>query len=449
MKRAARGLLGAALAAAACKHTTPARVYDKVPVARRDISVSATATGVIQTLLTLSVKSKASGEILTEPVQTGDEVKKGELLATIDPRIPQDNLDAAQASLAVAKAQLENASAGLKRAQALFATQTITPAGLDSAKLAEATASAAVVTATANLQTAQDAMEDTHVRAPSPGTILELDAVLGTVISSPTNDVGGGSVILKMANLDTVQVSALVDETDVGKVQPDQPVTITVDAFPTRTFAGRVLKIEPEAQVSQNVTMFPVEVNILNPGHLLKPGMDTEVEIHLGQRSGVLAVPNAALRTPQDVASAAAALGLDSMAVRRELSAAPAPPPPDTARGATFTTPSGRTITLPPGVTPDQVRAAFAKRFSGNPLTPAEQALLDRVRTQFQQTVSGGAGGGTSPASAPGHYIVFALRSGRIAAVPILTGLTDQDYIEIVGGLTERDTVLLLTGGAR
>ncbi|HXQ29834.1 MAG TPA: efflux RND transporter periplasmic adaptor subunit [Gemmatimonadales bacterium] len=450
MKRAVRGLLSAALAAAACKHAMPARVYDTVPVARRDITVSATATGVIQTLLTLSVKSKASGEILTEPVQTGDEVKQGQLLATIDPRIPQDNLDAAQASLTVAKAQLENASAGLKRAQALFATQTITEAGLDSAKLAEATASAAVVTATANLETAQDAMEDTHVRAPSPGTILELDAVLGTVISSPTNDVGGGSVILKMANLDTVQVSALVDETDVGKVQPDQAVTITVDAFPTGAFAGRVLKIEPQAQVSQNVTMFPVEVNILNPGHLLKPGMDTEVEIHLGQRTGVLAVPNAALRTPQDVASAAAALGLDSMAVRRELAAAPAPLPPDTARaGATFTTPSGRTITLPPGVTPDQVRAAFAKRFSGTPLTPAEQALLERVRAQFQQTASGGAAGATSPASAPGHYSVFALRNGRITAVPILTGLTDQDYIEIVGGLTERDTVLLLTGGSR
>src|SRR5439155_41974 len=81
-----------------------------------------------------------------------------------------------------------------------------------------ATAQAAVATAQANLQTAKDAMQDTHVRAPISGTVLELDAVLGTVISSPTNDVGGGTVILKMANLDTVQVSALVDETDVGKV---------------------------------------------------------------------------------------------------------------------------------------------------------------------------------------------------------------------------------------
>jgi HlyD family secretion protein len=451
MTRRPAVLLTAVLAATACKRAAPAPLYEKVPVTHRDISVSATATGVIQTLLTLSVKSKASGEILTEPVQTGDEVKKGQLLATIDPRIPRNNLDAAQANLAVAKAQLENATAELKRDEALFASQTITPAGLDSAKLAAATATAAVVSTTANLQTAQDAMEDTHVLAPSPGTILEVDAVLGTVISSPTNDVGGGTVILKLANLDTVQVSALVDETDVGKVEPGQPVTITVDAFPTRTFAGRVLKIEPEAQVSQNVTMFPVEVNILNPEHLLKPGMDTEVEIHLGQRSGVLAVPNAALRTPQDLASAAAALGLDSLTVRRETAlgdatltaAADAPGP---AHLATMTTPAGRTILLPPGVTPDQVRAVLVKRRAGTALTPADQALLDRVRAQNEQAAEGGPPV-TPAAAAPGHSIVFTLRGGRIVPVPVLTGLTDQDYMEIVGGLTDRDTVLLLTPG--
>src|SRR5437899_10173899 len=202
------------------------------------------------------------------PVQTGDEVKKGQLLAKVDPRIPQNNLTQAQANLAVAKAQLDNATAQLKRSQALYQTQSITQAGYDAAQLAAATAQAAVVTAQANLQTMKDAMEDTHLGAPITGTVLELDAVLGTVISSPTNDVGGGTVILKMANLDTVQVSALVDETDVGTVQSGMPVTITVDAFPNRTFDGSVLKIEPQAQVTQNVTMFPVQVNIPNAGHV-------------------------------------------------------------------------------------------------------------------------------------------------------------------------------------
>src|SRR5258707_4065953 len=214
-------------------------------------------------------------------------------------------------------------------------------------------------------------------------------------------------LILKMANLDTVQVQALVDETDVGKVQPGMPVTITVDAFPNRPFDGSVLKIEPQAQVNQNVTMFPVIVYIVNPSHQLKPGMNSEVEIHIGNRQNVLAVPNAALRTPRDVASAAQVLGLDLQTVQQQLAQAETPRSParDSADAgklhaaeatkpgalATFTTPSGRTITLPPGVTPEQVQAAFAKRMSGAELSPAEQALLTQLRSQFQG--GGGAGG--------------------------------------------------------
>src|SRR6266699_1569137 len=396
------------VAIVSCRKATPAPAYETVPVARRDIVVSATASGVIQPILTLSVKSKASGEIIAMPVQTGDEVKKGQLLAKVDPRIPQNNLTQAQANLDVAKAQLDNATAQLKRSQALYQTQSITQAGYDSAQLAGATARAAVVNAQASLQTAKDAMEDTHLGAPITGTVLELDAVLGTVISSPTNDVGGGTVILKMANLDTVQVSALVDETDVGKVRAGMPVTITVDAFPNRTFDGSVLKIEPQAQVSQNVTMFPVEVNIPNPEHVLKPGMNTEVELHIGQRQGVLAVPNAALRTRKDVASAASVLGLDSLAVARQLAA-----PSDA--------PSASADTLRDG---GKLHAAEVRR-RGRPVAPSPP-----------------------PAATTGPgYVVFALRGGKIVPVSIATGLTDQDYIEVLAGLAEKDTVLVLTSG--
>jgi HlyD family secretion protein len=439
----------------ACTKAQPAPLYEKVPVARRDIVVTASASGTIQPILTLSVKSKASGEIIEMPVQTGDDVKKGQLLAKIDPRIPRNDLTQAEASLAVAKAQLDNATAQLKRSESLYQSQSIAQTDYDAAKLSYATAQSAVVNAEANLQTAKDAMEDTQVRAPGAGTVLELDAVLGTVISSPTRDVGGGTVILKMANLDTVQVEALVDETDVGKVQPGIPVTVTVDAYPNRPFDGSVLKIEPQAQVNQNVTMFPVLVNILNPNHLLKPGMNTEVEIHIGQRQDVLAVPNAALRTQRDVASAAQVLGIDLKTVQEQLAQAEGRRPAggDTADGsklhaaetvkgaATFTTPSGRTITLPPGVTATQVQAAFAKRMSGAVLTPAEQALMTELRGQFQngqgRNGAGGGGGG-------GSYIVFTLRGGKITAAAIRTGLTDQDYVEVTRGLAEGDTVLVL-----
>jgi HlyD family secretion protein len=407
------------LGLAACHKAQPAPLYEKVPVEHRDIVVTASASGAIQPILTLSVKSKASGEILDMPVQTGDDVKKGQLLARIDPRIPRNDLTQAEAALAVAKAQLDNATAQLKRSEALYQSKSIAETDYEAAKLSYATAQSAVVNAEASLQTAKDAMEDTQVRAPNTGTVLELDAVLGTVISSPTRDVGGGTVILKMANLDTVQVQALVDETDVGKVQAGMPVTITVDAFPNRPFDGSVLKIEPQAQVNQNVTMFPVIVNILNPNHQLKPGMNSEVEIHIGNRQSVLAVPNAALRTPRDVASAAQVLGLDLQTVQQQL-----------AQGAT-----------PRSVARDTADAG--KLHAAEATKPGAPATL-----RSQSPDAGGAGGGRQGRTANGgegaSYIVLVLRGGKIMAVPIHTGLTDQDYIEVTGGLTQQDTVLVL-----
>jgi len=448
---------------AGCKKAESAPLYEKIAVAPRDIVVTASAEGVIQPTLKFSVKSKAWGQILAMPVQTGDEVQKGQLLTKVDPRIPQNNLAQARAALDKAQAQLANATTQLKRSETLFNSQSIAETDYDAAKLAYATAHSAVVTAEANLQTAKDAMEDTQVRAPITGTILELDAVLGTIISSPT--LGGGTVILKMANLDVVQDSAMVLETDVGKVQPGMAATITVDAYPNRRFEGRVLKIEPQAQIVQNVTMFPVLINIENPGHLLKPGMNTEVRIHIGQRQGVLAVPNAALRTQRDVAAGASVLGLDPQAVQQQLAAAQLPdgasrpggdsataarrgrphPADSTKAGATFTTPNGRTIALPPGVTAEQVQAAFARMRSGAEPTPADRALLAQVFGRAQRPGGGGGGAtGRQTRNGAGGYIVFALRGGTVLPVSIRTGLTDQDYIEVTSGLTDKDTVLVL-----
>jgi HlyD family secretion protein len=312
-------------------------------------------------------------------------------------------------------------------------------------------------------------MTDTKLRAPLAGTIIAKNVELGTVISSPTTDVGGGTVLFKMANLDTVQIRALVDETDIGKVQPGLLASITVDAYPNRPFEGSVLKIEPQATVQQNVTMFNVLVRIPNPNHLLKPGMNTEVEIHVGQRQNALAIPNAALRTQRDVASAAQVLGLDPQQVQQQLAAAASQAPANqvnrdsaslgggtTARrdsaggGNTMTTPDGRTIQLPPGVTEAQVRSAFQKRMSGQDLTPAEQNVMTAMRAAFQRAGGGGGGGGGAGGGTrrsggdASSYIVFTLHKGQPTPVQIRTGLSDLDYIEVVSGLTEQDTVLVL-----
>jgi len=477
---AAAALLLAGLAGGGCKKTQAAQAYEAVPVERRNLVVSASASGAIEPVLTVDVKSKASGEIIGMNVQTGDDVKQDQLLASIDPRIPRNNLAQAQANLEVGQAQLSNAKAQLARSDTLFKAQAITQTEYDGAKLDYANANAAVIRARSDLENARDRMNDTKLRAPLAGTIITKNVELGTVISSPTTDVGGGTVLFKMANLDTVQIRALVDETDIGKVSPGLLSTITVDAYPNRPFEGSVLKIEPQATVQQNVTMFNVLVRIPNPNHLLKPGMNTEVEIHVGRRDNVIAVPNAALRTQRDVASAAQVLGLDPNDVQQQLAAATARQPQqaptsrdsaslgggggtgrrDTtakrdstapaAGGNTMTTPDGRTIQLPPGVTEALVRSAFQKRMSGQELTPAEQNAMAAMRQMMMRGGGGGGGGGGAGGGGfrrnaePTSYIVFVLRKGKPTPVQIRTGLTDLDYIEVVSGLTEQDTVLVL-----
>jgi HlyD family secretion protein len=459
------------LAFAACKKADPVPVYEKVAVERRDITVSASASGAIQPILTVQVKSQASGAVTEMKVQTGDEVRPGQLLAVIDPRLPKSAFDQAQASVDQAQAQFDYARAQLAREDTLFHANAVTEQEYQSSRVSYEQAKTALVNAKANLSDARIAYDQTRVTAPLAGTIITKNVDVGTVISSPTHDVTGGTAMFTMANLDTVQVQALVDETDIGKVQPGMPVSITVDAYPNRPFSGTVLKIEPQATVNQNVTMFPVDVNILNPGHVLKPGMNTEVAVHIGDRTNVLAIPNAALRTPRDVASAAAVLGLDPNVVQQQLAQAPVQrdsakgqaslggntTKPDTTKGkgpatVTIQTPGGEmTITLPAGVTAEEFNAIREKRRSGQDLSPREQAVMQQVFSQFRRPGGGGSGGGFGGGGRGarsndfgGNYIVFVLRKGQPVAVNIRTGLTDLDQTEVVSGLTEQDTVLVL-----
>ncbi|HEX9105850.1 MAG TPA: efflux RND transporter periplasmic adaptor subunit, partial [Longimicrobiales bacterium] len=118
------------------------------------------------------------------------------------------------------------------------------------------------------------------------------------------------------------QIKAEVDETDIGRVQPGQRARVTVEAYPGRTFIGTVEKVEPEAVVDQNVTMFPVLVDIDNAEGLIKPGMNADVEIQVERLEDAVVVPNDAVVSPKDAAPVAQALGLDPAAVREQMQAA-------------------------------------------------------------------------------------------------------------------------------
>ena len=484
----------AIVALAGCEEEVEPPVYQLVPVTQRDIIVSVSAAGTIEPIQTVEVKSKASGEIIDVLAETGDHVQRGSMLVRVDPRVPSNGVVQAEADIEVAEASLANAESQLRRAEALYETQSIAEQEFEAARLSRANANAQLVRAQRSLEDAKIAFEDTEVRAPATGVILERNIEVGTVIASATGNVSGGTVLMKMANLDTVQVRTLVDETDIGKVTPGLEVTITVDAYPNQPFRGRVLKIEPQALEQQNVTMFPVLIRIANERGVLRPGMNSEVEIHVGERQRVLAVPNAALRTERDIASAASVLGMEMEIVQQQLAAArgggdrrrssmggtTADGDERAARENTITF-RGRTVELPAGLTSEQVQPIVDKFAQGGgpqalqSMSSDEQAIMRRVMSAmggggggrgfggqeggagFDRQRGGGglgeAGGGgfggrgrrqSDNFQFGGSYIVFVMKEMGPEAVPIRTGLTDLDYAEVASGLSEEDVVLIL-----
>jgi len=457
---------------AGCEEAVEAPVYQLVPAAERDIIVSVSAAGIVEPIKTIEVKSKASGEIMDVKVETGDFVRRGDLLVSVDPRIPRNAVVQAEAELDVARAQLANGESQLHRAEALYATQSITEQEWENARLQRANANAQLVRAQRSHENAKIAFEDTDVRAPAAGVILVRSVEIGSVISSATQQVGGGTVLLKMANLDTVQIRTLVDETDIGKINPGLEITITVDAYPNQPFSGTVLKIEPQAVEQQNVTLFPVLIRIPNQGNLLRPGMNSEVEIHVGSREQVLAIPNAALRTERDISSAASVLGLEMDVVQQQLAAAREAPGAerrsslggataagDGSDGASTVEFRGRTVRLPDGLTREMVQPILDKMGQGGG-PQAFQGLSQQDRSILTRVMRAGGGGGRGnfggdrrgggrrPQSGNfqfgGEFIVFVMTDTGPEARPVRTGLTDLDYAQVMSGLSPGDQVLIL-----
>ena len=288
-------------------------------VTRQTIVVQAEATGVVEPINVIEVKAKSSGQIVAMPVETGTFLKPGDLLVQLDTRDTRNAYAQAKADLDAAKINLQVSKQAKDRADQLFQDRVITSVEHETAQVAYANAQATVLRNRAALDIRLQNLQDATVRAPVVGTVIEKDVALGQVIASGTGTFGGGTTILKMADLTKVRVRALVNETDIGKVRPGLTATVTVDAFPDRPFIGTVEKIEPQATIQQSVTMFPVLISIDNQARLLMPGMNGEVSIEVERRENVLALPNDAVRSPNEVAAVAPLLGLDPDSVQAEL----------------------------------------------------------------------------------------------------------------------------------
>ena len=387
-------------------------------VERRTIDVVAEAAGLVEPVRVVEVKSNASGEVLQVTVETGDRVEQGTLLAEIDPRDVQSAVDQAAADLESARVALATAEAARTRSRRLRDEGLVPAQEYEQTVEITAATRAALVRARTIHRLAQEKRQDVTIRAPIAGTVIERTVEPGQIIASATSNVSGGTTLFRMADLADMQVRAQIDEVDIGRIRPGLPAEVTVEAYAGRTFRGTVSKIEPQAVVEQNVTMFPVLVRLPNPEGLLRPGMNAEVTVEIARRADVLAVPNAAVVSPREARAAAEVLGIDEAALdamRGERGAAGA-------RG---------------GAAAGERRGdgARGRREGGGGGSGWRRGGDGGAGTEGSQA----AGGDTRPA------VVFVEGAGGPAPRRVVLGLSDWEYTEVVRGLEPGEEVVLVS----
>jgi HlyD family secretion protein len=309
----------------------------------------------------------------------------------------------------------------------------VTQSELESAILEHANARSSYQRAESRLELATDRREDATINAPIAGTVIEKVVEEGQVITS-TNSVTGGTVLLRMADLSEVQVRTLVDESDVGQIRSGQPATITVEAYPDREFQGQVLKIEPQATVQQNVTMFAVLTRISNENRLLKPGMNADVEIVLGREEGVLKLPNAGVKMPEEARQLVTALNLDPSLLEQE------PPRPEGTADASDGQPGTSEDEADDLPSPQELRS-----MSQEERRRLFQSLTDEQRRALMQRFRGGGPGAAERGrrTGPRKAFVFVRNDrGGLTLKPILVGMSSWEETAIVSGLAEGDSVV-------
>ena len=286
------------------------KFYALKEAASQQLELTVEASGTVEAISSIEIKSKASGQILFLGAEIGDYIEEGVVLARIDQRTPTNTLAQANADLEVAKVRLSNAKNQFERSKRLHDEGNISDKSFEDAQESFSSARAQLVRAEVFLENARIALDDTSVRSPIAGTVISRPAEVGQVITSPTSAVGGGTLLMEMADLDNVRVRALIDEIDIGKISIGQEVTLKVSAYRDKKFVGVVSKIEPMSRVDQNVTTFPVLIDIENKDNLLLIGMNTDVEIEILNEKVALALPAGSLRTRKDIISVAPLLNI-------------------------------------------------------------------------------------------------------------------------------------------
>jgi HlyD family secretion protein len=311
-----------------------------VKAERIDLARSVVATGEIEPVTKVEIKSKASGIIQNLPVNVGDTVHKGEVICKLDENNVLPQVRQFQAALSLAEANLKSAQADyqrykvdaqgpdvpflkreMDRSRSLYQEQLLARNVVDDAEknyemavnrqqsavvnlgvaqAAIAKAQASIEQAKAALAQSEDDLQNTTILSPIDGVVLSRDRELGDAVSSILTMGSGATLIMTLGDLSEVYVKGKVDESDVGKIYVGQPARITVESFKDEKFQGKVTKISPMGVEKDNVTTFEVRVSISNESRKLRAQMTANAEIILEERKGVITVPEGAILYNKD-----------------------------------------------------------------------------------------------------------------------------------------------------
>ena len=437
--------------------------YVTTTVTKGDLTQAVTATGTLNPVLNVQVGSQISGIIQRLFADFNSLVKSNQIVAQLDPATYQANVAQAEGDLSNAKANLELARAQADRAKELFGSKLISASEHDITSATLHQSEAQVSIKEASLQRARVDLARCTIYAPVDGIVIDRKVDVGQTVAASMN----APVLFLIANdLTKMQIDANVSEADVGTVEESQAVTFAVDAFPDRTFNGKVVQIRNSPLTVQNVVTYDCVIEVANPDLKLKPGMTANVSIITAQRTNVLRVPNVALRfkpTPPStnvtaVAKWLAKLGIGAAAKPAATNAAPVGTTNKTEVAASAAPPL--TGNEPPA---ELMRRVREMRDRGEEPSPEVRA---KIRELFQSGAlqrtgggppgeggSRGSGGGSRTRSGgPAARTVYLLTTNTppgggepvIAPQPVRvkTGISDGAFTEIADNLKEGDTII-------
>jgi HlyD family secretion protein len=286
-----------------------APAYRFATVERGDLQSTVSATGALSAVTTVQVGTQVSGQISAIYVDFNDKVKKGQLLARIDPTLQQQAVQDAGAGVERARAQLTQAESEYQRNKALHDQKIVTDAEFNTAQSNYAVARANLTSAQVALDKARQNLAYTSIHAPIDGVVVERNVDVGQTVAASLQ---APQLFLIANDLSRMQILASVDESDIGSIKEGQPVTFTVQSYADKTFTGEVRQVRLQSATTDNVVNYTAVVSVANPDGQLLPGMTATVKFLTNSADGVLTVPNAALRFRPATATVATATGAGS-----------------------------------------------------------------------------------------------------------------------------------------